>query len=66
MYDITSAFPQPSEIEQLSKEVQSVFSSVAVPLIVQYVGNAWMKITDKLFDRIKVGNFKENAYKCYF
>ena len=54
VHDVNSTFPQPSEIAQLPKEVQSIFTTVAVPLINKYVKKAWKKIADKLFDRVQV------------
>ena len=54
VHDTSSIFPQPSEIDRLSPEVQNIFATVAVPLIAKYVKKAWKKIADKLFDRIQV------------
>lgn len=54
VHDTTSPFPQYSKIQTLPLEVQSVFSSIAVPLIAKYTKNCWKKIADKIFDKIKV------------
>ena len=54
VHDIKSRFPQPLEIVKLPQEIQPIFSSIAVPLLQEYISKAWTKIADKLFGRIKV------------
>ena len=56
LHDPTSKFPSYSEIKQLPKEVQYVFSTIAIPLATQHVAAVWNRISDKIFERIPVLN----------
>lgn len=56
VHDTKSDFPQYSEIQKLPEEVQYVFSTIAIPLAEKHLSACWNKISDKIFERIKVFN----------
>lgn len=62
VHDTTSDFPQYSAIEKLPKEVQPIFSSIAVPLVAEHLHSCWDKISDKIFDRIKVRKYVKYGF----
>ena len=54
VHDLDMDFPKYGTIGSLSLRIRALFKSIAVPYLREYADTCWDKISDKVFDNVKV------------